>query len=140
MSAPQPKSGIMTLPPYKGGQAALAGVAKPVKLSANETPLGPSPKAVAAYRAAADALAAYPDGDAAELRAALAAKHGLDAKQIVCGAGSDELLQLLAFAYAGAGDEVIATAHGFLVFQLAASAAGATPVQVAEVGLTAQCG
>ncbi len=137
MSAPQPKSGIMTLPPYMGGQSALAGVANPVKLSANETPLGPSPKAVAAYRAVADALAAYPDGNAAELRAALAAKHGLAENQIICGAGSDELLQLLAFAYAGAGDEVLATEHGFLVFQLAASAAGATPVPVAEVGLTA---
>ncbi len=112
-------------------------MANPIKLSANESPLGPSPKAVEAYLAAADSLAIYPDGSALALREALAAQHGLNPDQIVCGFGSDELLQLLPQAYAGPGDEVIHTAHGFLVYKLAATAAGATAVSVPEPNLVA---
>ena len=137
MTQLKPKPGILDLPAYQGGREAIAGVANPIKLSANESPLGPSPKAVEAYLAAADSLAIYPDGSALALREALAAQHGLNPDQIVCGFGSDELLQLLPQAYAGPGDEVIHTAHGFLVYKLAATAAGATAVSVPEPNLVA---
>ncbi|MGC6512111.1 MAG: histidinol-phosphate transaminase [Parvibaculales bacterium] len=137
MTTLKPKPGIMDLPAYVGGRETIDGVDNPVKLSANETPLGPSPLAVEAYKAAADSLEIYPDGAALALREALAEKHGLDVGKIVCGFGSDELLQLLPQAYAGPGDEVIHTAHGFLVYKLAATAAGARAVSVAEPELTA---
>ncbi|MGC6472765.1 MAG: histidinol-phosphate transaminase [Parvibaculales bacterium] len=137
MTALKPKPGIMDLPAYVGGREVLDGIDNPVKLSANESPLGPSPLAVAAYKTAADNLEVYPDGAALALREVLAEKHGLDVDKIVCGFGSDELLQLLPQAYAGPGDEVIHTAHGFLVYKLAATAAGAKAISVPEPQLTA---
>ena len=107
-----------------------------MKLSSNESPLGPSPRAIAAYRAAADALGRYPDGQAMRLREAIAKRYGLDASRIVCGAGSDEILTMLAHAYLGPGDEGIFTEHGFLVYRIAILANGATPVAAKETNLT----
>lgn len=137
MSGPSPKPGILDLPPYVGGRESLPGVAQPLKLSANESPLGASPKAVAAFQSVADRLAIYPDGNVTELRAALAELNNLNPAQIVCGNGSDELLQLLAQAYLGPGDEAIHTAHGFLIYKLASTAAGGLAVSAPEVDLTA---
>src|SRR5689334_19824024 len=112
---PLPRNGILTIAPYVPGKSGAPGVAKIHKLSSNETPLGPSPKAIEAYKAAADQLALYPDGAATALREAIAARHGLDPARIVCGAGSDELLSLIANAYLGPGDEALYSEHGFLV-------------------------
>jgi histidinol-phosphate aminotransferase len=107
-----------------------------IKLSSNENPLGPSPKAFDAYVAAVKGLALYPDGGHLGLRQAIAEVHGLEAERIVCGAGSDELIALLCKAYAGAGDEVLYTQHGFLMYRLSALAAGANPVTAPERDLT----
>lgn len=134
---PEPRPTILDIAPYTPGTGKPRADGKLFKLSSNETPLGPSPKAVAAYRAVADRLALYPDGAASELRAAIAARYGLDAGRIVCGAGSDELLNLLAQAYLRPGDEAIYTTHGFLVYRIAILAAGAQPVIAAERELTA---
>ncbi|HUW74625.1 MAG TPA: histidinol-phosphate transaminase [Methyloceanibacter sp.] len=134
---PTPRPGILDIAPYIPGTSALPGAGKVVKLSSNETPLGPSPKAVEAYLAEANRLSRYPDGSAAPLREALADRYGLDAARIVCGAGSDELLNLLAAAYLGPGDEAIYSEHGFLVYKIAILAHGATPVVAPETELTA---
>jgi len=133
----QPKSGILDISPYVGGQSTIDGTAQVIKLASNEGALGPSPKAVEACSLAAKSLHRYPDGACAELRAALAHMYKLDGARIVCGAGSDELLDLLARAYAGPGDEVMFTEHGFLMYPIAAKGVGATPVSVAEKNLTA---
>ena len=127
----------MEISPYVGGRSSADGHANSVKLSSNESALGPSPTAQAAYRALGSTLHRYPDGGATALRRALGALHGIDAERIVCGNGSDELLQLLARAYAGPGDEIIYTRHGFLVYPLAALSAGATPVVAPESDYTA---
>ena len=127
----------MEISPYVGGRSTADGHTNTIKLSSNESALGPSPKAQAAYRELAGTLHRYPDGGATDLRTALGALHGIDPEQIVCGNGSDELLQLLAQAYAGPGDEVIYCRHGFLVYPLATLAVGATPVVVPEVDYTA---
>jgi histidinol-phosphate aminotransferase len=132
---PQPRPGILDIAPYVGGEARIAGIERPLRLASNENPYGTSPAAVAAYRAAQDELHRYPDGGAAALRQAIAATHGLEAERIVCGAGSDELLTLLVRGYAGPGDEVLVSRHGFLVYPIAANSAGATPVEAAERGL-----
>ncbi|MFN4088302.1 MAG: histidinol-phosphate transaminase [Alphaproteobacteria bacterium] len=137
MSAPTPRPGIMDIAAYVGGESSLAGHARVIKLSSNENPLGPSPRAVEAYRALADRLHEYPDGGAHALRRALAARYGIAADRIVCGSGSDELLGLLARGYAGPGDEVIYAEHGFLMYPIVARAVGATPVVVKETNLTA---
>lgn len=134
---PHPRQTISGIDTYVPGQSAAPGVAKIFKLSANETPLGPSPRAREALRAFADRLQDYPDGAATALREALGAKHGLDPARIVCGTGSDEILHLLASAYIGPGDEGIFTKHGFLVYRIAILAAGGIPVVAAEKNLTA---
>jgi histidinol-phosphate aminotransferase len=121
----------MEIKAYVPGKSAAAGVAKVHKLSSNETPLGPSPKAIEAMRAA-DHFELYPDGSATGLREAIAAKYGLDPARIVCGSGSDELLSLVTHAYVGPGDEGIFTQHGFLVYRIAILAAGGRPVVAEE--------
>ncbi|MDF2689632.1 MAG: histidinol-phosphate transaminase [Microvirga sp.] len=132
MSArPEPRPGVMQIEAYVPGKSAAAGVAKIHKLSSNETPLGPSPKAAEAVRSF-EHLELYPDGSATKLREAIAAKYGLDANRIVCGAGSDELLSLITNAYVGPGDEGIFTEHGFLVYRIALLAAGGVPVVAPE--------
>jgi len=131
MSA-RPRAGIREIAPYVGGEAAIPGIASPVKLSSNENPLGPSPKAVAAFREAAAEMHRYPDGGAEKLRDGIARRFGLEKAGIVCGNGSDELIALLARAYAGPGDEVLFSAHGFLMYRLSALGAGATPKAAPE--------
>lgn len=137
MTAPQPQAGILDIIPYKGGESKITGVNRVIKLSSNESPLGPSPKAVAAYRAVAERLHRYPDGGSIELRQAIGAAHGLDPERIVCGNGSDDLIALVAQAYAGQGDEVLHSAHGFLMYPIAARAQGATPIAAPETDFRA---
>jgi histidinol-phosphate aminotransferase len=131
-SAPVPQPGILDIQPYVPGESDVPGVHEAIKLSSNETPLGPSPKAVAAFKLVADCLARYPDGSASGLRKAIASQYGLDADRIVCGAGSDELIGLLAHAYLGPGDEGIFTEHGFLMYRLAILANGAVAIAAPE--------
>jgi histidinol-phosphate aminotransferase len=122
----------MDIAPYRGGEANLPGQQRVIRLASNESPLGPSPAAVRAYRSLAGELHRYPDGAHEQLRRALAASHGLEAERIVCGAGSDELIGLLVRAYAGPGDEVLHSEFGFLMYAIAAKGAGATPVAAPE--------
>ncbi len=114
---PQPRPGVLDIEAYVPGKSSASGVAKVFKLSSNETPLGPSPRAVAAYKAVGTHLEDYPDGAASNLRDAIGRAFGLDPDRMVCGAGSDDLLNLLARAYLADGDEAIHTTHGFLVYQ-----------------------
>src|SRR3974390_2375549 len=138
MSAyPKPRAGVLDIEPYVPGKSSAPGVAKIFKLSSNETPLGPSPHAIAAYKKSAAHLEDYPDGAASELREAIGRVFGLDPARIVCGAGSDDLLNLLARAYLKDGDEAIHTTHGFLVYPIATLGAGATPVVAPEKDFTA---
>jgi len=136
MSYPQPRAGVLAITPYVPGRS-TAPAGRVFKLSSNETPLGPSPEAIAAFRAAADRLHEYPDGAATGLRQAIGRAFGLDPERIVCGAGSDDLLNLLANAYLGDGDEAIYTRHGFLVYPIATLGSGARPIVAEETNLTA---
>src|SRR6266511_445419 len=137
LKRPQPRPGVLTIDPYVPGKSTAAGVARVIKLSSNETPLGPSPKAIAAYRAVADHLQDYPDGSATALREAIGRAFGLDPGRIICGAGSDDLLNLIADAYLRDGDEAIHTTHGFLVYPIATLGSGAKPVVAPEKHYTA---
>jgi len=130
--APQPQPGILDISPYIPGESEVPGGLKPIKLSSNETPLGPSPKAVAAYKAAAEHLDRYPDGAATALRNAIARQYGLDPERIVCGCGSDELINLIAHAYVGPGDESVYSEHGFLMYRIATLSSGGKPVAAPE--------
>ncbi len=134
---PQPRPGVLNIQAYVPGKSSAPGVAKVFKLSSNETPLGPSPQAVAAYNAVGAHLEDYPDGSASELREAIGQAFGLDPDRIACGAGSDDLLNLLARAYLADGDEAIHTTHGFLVYPIATLGTGAKPIVAAEKNYTA---
>ena len=136
MSHPIPKPGILSIAPYVGGESVLKGVETVRKLSSNEGPLGASPLALAAYRDLSARLHRYPDGHCVALRRAIAERHELDMERIVCGNGSDEMIGLLCHAYAGPGDEVLHSAHGFLMYAIYAKSAGATPVAAKETDLT----
>src|SRR5687767_2046755 len=96
---PQPRPGVLAITAYVPGKSSAPGVERVFKLSSNETPLGPSPKAIEAYRAAAETLQDYPDGASTLLREAIGKAYGLDLDRLICGAGSDELLNLLAHAF-----------------------------------------
>lgn len=132
-----PQPGIMGIAPYVPGGHGLAGHNRVIVLSANENPLGPGDAARQAYIDAAGTLERYPEGTARELREAIAKAEGLEADQIVCGAGSDELLTMLGHCYAGVGDEVLYSAHGFTMYPIIAQSVGARPVAAPERDLTA---
>ena len=131
-----PRTGIMDIAPYVPGASKIAGAAKVMKLSSNEGALGPSPKAVAAYEKISGELHRYPDGASVELRKAIGARHGLDPERIICGAGSDEVLALLARAYAGPGDEILFGEYAFTMYPIFALSVGATPVKAKETDYT----
>lgn len=132
MSKITPQPGIMEIALYEGGKSKIAGRDDVLKLSSNENPLGAPPSAQAALAEAAQYLHRYPSTDHAELREAIAQMHGLDPARIICGVGSDEVLQFVCQAFAGPGDEIIHTEHGFSMYPVLIHMAGATPVCVAE--------
>ncbi|MGH7032511.1 MAG: pyridoxal phosphate-dependent aminotransferase, partial [Stellaceae bacterium] len=133
---PRPRASILQIAPYVGGEARIAGIERPIRLASNESALGPSAKALAAYHAAGPEMFRYPDGHSTALRQAVARHHGIEPERIVCGLGSDDLIHLLAEAYAGEGDEVIYSRHGFSIYPIAAMTVGATPVAAPEKNLT----
>src|SRR5260221_466646 len=130
VTVPVPGPGILDIAPYIGGESKAAGVERPIRLASNESALGPSPKATAAYQALAGEIFRYPDGSAAELREALGRAHGLDPARIVCGAGSDELIALLQRGYAGpAIADVLTRVRGPFNVSAPALAAGVAAVE-----------
>jgi histidinol-phosphate aminotransferase len=137
MTRPIPRPGVLLIDPYTPGKSAAPGVARVFKLSANETPLGPSLRAIEALRDAAPGVSAYPDGSSSRLREAIAARWGLDPARIIAGAGSDNILELLALAYIGPGDEAVYSQYGFLEYKIVILTAGGTPVVAPETNYTA---
>src|SRR5262249_10493407 len=133
----QPRPGVLDIDAYVPGKSEAPGVERVFKLSSNETPLGPSPRARAAHQQAGAHLEDCPDAPASDLRVAIGRAFGLDPARIVCGAGSDDLLNLLARAYLRDGDEAIHTTHGFLVYPIATRGTGAKPVVAPERDHTA---
>lgn len=132
MTAITAQPGIMDIELYQSGSGHIEGVDNVIKLSSNENPLGPSEAAIKAYQNAAFSLHRYPSSDQASLRGAIGEVYGLDPNRVICGAGSDEIIAFLCQAFAGPGDEVIHTEHGFAMYRISTLAAGATPVEVRE--------
>ncbi|WP_265501032.1 histidinol-phosphate transaminase [Paracoccus beibuensis] len=124
--------GIMDIALYVSGESRLVGRDDVLKLSSNENPMGCSPAATEAFRGASADLHRYPATDHMGLRTAIGEVHGLDPDRIICGVGSDEVLQFVVQAYAGPGNEVITTEHGFSMYPILARMVGATPVTVPE--------
>lgn len=121
---------------YKPGKAKLDN-RKVIKLSSNENALGASPKAQTAYQNHNSDLFRYADGSCQQLREKLAEINNINADQIVCGAGSDEIIALLTQAFAKEGDEIIYSEHGFLMYPISAKRVGAKAIKVKETNLKA---
>ncbi|MFM9977491.1 MAG: histidinol-phosphate transaminase [Sphingomonadaceae bacterium] len=134
MIAPAPKPWVMGIAPYVPGRSKTDDGRSVAKLSSNENPLGTSVAARAAFAAHAYDLDRYPDASAARLREAIAELHGLDPARIIYGTGSDEVLHLVAGAYAGPDDEAIYVRFGFAVYDIAIRRVGATPVVAPDKG------
>lgn len=130
---PIPQPGIMRIAPYVQGKSQAVPGVVPIKLSANESPLGASPKAIEAYKAMADRLDIYPEGSSKLLREALGEVHGIDPARILCGGGSDEVLHLLAQTYLGEGDEAVMSQYGFNVYPIITRGASAEIVMAPEL-------
>ena len=128
----EPKQGILDIALYEAGSAPKAGEQNVIKLSSNENPYGPSRKSIDAITRHAAEVHLYPSTNHLDLRHAIATRFGLNHKNIICGVGSDEIISFLCYAFAGPGDEVIHTEHGFAMYKISALAAGAKPVKVRE--------
>ena len=135
--APRPRDEVFSVAPYVGGESKLPGVNRIIKLSSNEGPFGPPPGAIAAIAAHAATMHRYPDGGSHAARQALGASFGLDPARIVCGNGSDEIISLLIQGYGGPGTELIMSAHGFSIYEIAGKLAGCTVLKAPERDLTA---
>jgi histidinol-phosphate aminotransferase len=133
---PKPRPEIFSVASYVGGESKLAGVNRVVKLSSNEGAFGPPPAAIAAMREAAAEMHRYPDGGMVLLRDAIGKAFGLDPARIVCGNGSDDLLSLLIQSYGGPGTELIMSAHGFSIYEIAGRLAGCAVRKAPERNLT----
>ncbi|WP_417625037.1 histidinol-phosphate transaminase [Paremcibacter congregatus] len=131
------RPGILKIAPYKQGASEVDGITSPIKLSSNESPLGPSPRAIAAYEKAAAELFRYPDGSQHDLIAAIAGRFDLPESKLICGNGSDELIQMLIRAYVGPEDEIIISEQAFAMCRVHALAQGATVVTAPEPDLVA---
>jgi histidinol-phosphate aminotransferase len=136
-AVPKPRAEIFSVASYVGGESKLPGVNRVVKLSSNEGAFGPPPAAIAAMRAAAAAMHRYPDGHMVALRGAIGTAFGLDPEKIVCGNGSDDVLALLIQSFGGPGTELIMSAHGFSIYEIAGKLAGCTVRKAPEKNLTA---
>ncbi|WP_428488454.1 histidinol-phosphate transaminase [Rhodopila sp.] len=137
MTSPTPRPEILTIHPYVGGESAVPGANRIVKLSSNEGAFGVPPSARAAIAALAEDVHRYPDGGAERLRAAIGKSWGLDPARIVSGAGSDDLIYQLCLSYGGSGRDIIMSAHGFSIYHIAGAYAGSRVIKVAERDLTA---
>ena len=137
MTALLPRPSILTIEPYVGGESKIPGVNRIIKLSSNEGAFGVPPGAQAAYLAQAADLHRYPDGSAKALREAIGARFGLDPARIVCGNGSDEIIGALILAYGGEGTDLVMSAHGFVMYDIAGRYAGCQIVKVPERNLNA---
>ncbi|HTY56009.1 MAG TPA: aminotransferase class I/II-fold pyridoxal phosphate-dependent enzyme, partial [Candidatus Binataceae bacterium] len=121
--------GLAALHPYEPGKPIEEvqrelGIGEPIKLASNENPIGPSPLAVAAVKAALSDLNRYPDGGSYELRHKIAAHHKVSPDQIFMGSGSCEIINLLVYMFLRPGLNAVIAAHSFVIYQLAIAASG----------------
>lgn len=131
---------IQKVKPYVGGKPIAEvrrafGLKRVIKLASNENPFPPSPKVLKAITSAAGDVNRYPDGSCYDLRQVLARKHRVAPEQLVFGCGSDEIIVMALRAFSNEGDEVVMAKPSFMVYSIAATAAGARCVEVPLKGL-----
>ena len=128
-----PKRGVDSINLYTGGISKVTGIEKIIKLSSNESPFGPSKKAMEAYENSSSKLSRYPELTADSLQEVIAKKYNLNKNQIISGTGSDEILIFAALTFCSPGDEVIHAKHGFEMYPIMTKYAGAESVIASEI-------
>ncbi len=126
------KNFIQYIPKYVGGKSTIAGKSDVIKLSANENPYGPSKNAIKIYKNLSNNLAQYPDSSHIILKQTISSLFNINTKNIICGAGSDEIINLICHCFVGESDDVIHTEHGFAMYKISTISHGGRPVSVKE--------
>ena len=106
---------------YIGGLSQFKKIDNPIKLSANESALGPSPRAIEAFEREKDKIFKYPESDSSSLRDIISKKFDINSERIICGAGSDQIFDLTCQLFIEPGDEVVVTEYGFIMHRIYAS-------------------
>ena len=119
MALPKPRK--FQVERYVGGLSQFKKIDNPIKLSANESALGPSPKAIIAFSKDKEKIYKYPESDSVSLKHVISKKFEIDPKRIICGAGSDQIFDLTCQLFLEPGDEVIVTEFGFIMHRIYAS-------------------
>jgi len=122
---------------YIGGLSQFKKIVNPIKLSANESALGPSPKAIRAFEDDKNNIFKYPESDSKSLREVLSGKFNIDAERIICGSGSDQIFDLTCHLFLEPGDEVIVTEFGFIMHRIYASLYNAKVILAKEINFKA---
>ena len=123
MKLPKPRN--IRAERYIGGLSKYKKIDRPIKLSANESALGPSPKAIGAFERDKENILNYPESDSNYLRETISKKFNIDSTRIICGAGSDQIFDLTCKLFLEPGDEVIVTEFGFIMHRIYAELHGA---------------
>ena len=116
-----PKPVKLEVESYVGGLSMFKNIDNPIKLSANESALGPSPKAIHAFEKDKNKIFKYPESDSNSLRDIISKKFNIDTNRIICGAGSDQIFDLTCHLFIEPGDEVVVTEFGFIMHKIYAS-------------------
>ncbi len=124
MKLPKPRKIIAEK--YVAGLSLFKSKRSPIKLSANESALGPSPKAVKSYNSIGKGFVRYPDSDGTFFRKVLGKKFCLDSNRIILGSGSDQIFELVCKLFLNKGDEVVVTQYSFIIYRIYSRMCGAT--------------
>ena len=124
MKLPRPRKIIAEK--YVAGLSLFKSIRRPIKLSANESALGPSPKAVKSYNSIGKGFVRYPDSDGTFFRKVLGKKFRLDRNRIILGSGSDQIFELVCKLFLNKGDEVVVTQYSFIIYRIYSRMCGAT--------------
>ena len=130
MTLPKPRN--VNVERYIGGLSKLKKIDNPIKLSANESALGASPKAIKAFERDKDKILKYPESDSDSLREIIAKKFNIESSRIICGAGSDQIFDLVCKIFLEPNDEVIVTQFGFIMHRIYSSLHGAKVILAKE--------
>ena len=123
MTLPKPRK--IEIERYEGGLSQFKKIDNLIKLSSNESALGPSPRAMEAFQKEKDKIFKYPESESSSLRDIISKKFDINSERIICGAGSDQIFDLTCQLFIEPGDEVIVAEYGFIMHRIYASLYGA---------------
>ena len=131
-----PKPNNIVAEKYVAGMSLFKSKLAKIKLSANESALGPSPLAKKQYLKVSQNFARYPDSDGTFLRKTLSDKFRIDRNKIILGSGSDQIFELICKSFLKKGDEVIVPKYSFIIYRIYSKMSGAKVIYANENNFT----